>query len=279
MSETQTQEPAELEVDAVTAPETKVVSPEEGIEDLRRKLEAEKAGRLDAERRAKEADARARQATTEVEDANLTLVKNAIASAKQQMDAQKAALKKAMADGDHDAAVDIQEAMADLAAKRLQLENGKAQMEAAPKKPPPAPDPVEALASQLTPRSAAWVRANPQFASDQRLYRKMIAAHNLAEADGITPDTDDYFAAIEGTLGIRRAAVVQDDPTAEAAQVTQRRVSPAASAPVSRTPPGAARSNTIRLTAQEREMASMMGMTEEDYGKNKMALKAEGRLN
>ena len=35
----------------------------------------------------------------------------------------------------------------------------------------------------------------------------------------------------------------------------------------------------VRLTAQEREMASMMGMTVEEYAKNKLALQKEGKLN
>jgi phage I-like protein len=34
----------------------------------------------------------------------------------------------------------------------------------------------------------------------------------------------------------------------------------------------------VRLTAQEREMAEMMGMKPEDYAKNKMALKKEGKI-
>ena len=37
--------------------------------------------------------------------------------------------------------------------------------------------------------------------------------------------------------------------------------------------------NTVTLTREEREMASMMGMSPEEYGKNKLALKKEGKLN
>jgi hypothetical protein len=35
----------------------------------------------------------------------------------------------------------------------------------------------------------------------------------------------------------------------------------------------------VRLSSEEREMAQMMGMTPEEYGKNKLALKREGKLN
>jgi hypothetical protein len=35
----------------------------------------------------------------------------------------------------------------------------------------------------------------------------------------------------------------------------------------------------VRLSGEEREMAAMMKMTPEEYAKNKVALKKEGRLN
>jgi hypothetical protein len=36
---------------------------------------------------------------------------------------------------------------------------------------------------------------------------------------------------------------------------------------------------TVRLTPEQREMASMMGQTPEEYARNMVALKREGRLN
>lgn len=172
-------------------------------------------------------------------------------------------------------------------AKLMELERGRAHMENAPKIAPPPPprmeDPVEALASQLSPRSADWVRRNPQCVTDQRMFQKMIAAHNLAIADGYTPDSDDYFGMIEDTLKINRRAAVEadndDDPMAGAAKVTQRRSSPPA-APVSRNGNGTgSRTNSVRLTSAEKEMARDIGMTEEDYARNKIRLQKEGRLN
>jgi hypothetical protein len=65
----------------------------------------------------------------------------------------------------------------------------------------------------------------------------------------------------------------------EAAKPTQRRQAPP-SAPVTRsgTAPGT-RPNVVRLSAQEREMAEMMQMTETEYARNKLALQKEGKLN
>jgi hypothetical protein len=189
-----------------------------------------------------------------------------------------------MSVGDYTKAAEIQETMGMNSAKLMELERGRAHMENAPKVVAPEPvrraDPVEDLASQLSPRSADWVRRNPQCVTDPRMYQKMVAAHNLAVADGYQPDTDDYFGVIEDTLKIgRRVNIEQDeDATAAAAKVTQRRSAPPA-APVSRGGGGTgSRPNEVRLTREEIETARDLGMSEKDYARNKMLLKKEGRM-
>jgi hypothetical protein len=256
-----------------TPPE--VLTPEEGIEDLKRKLEAESNARKEAERRATAAEQTAKQATGEVEDVNLTLVVSAIDTVKRDTEALKAQYRAARESGDIDAELDAQERMSANAARLLQLENGKQAMEQKPKAPAFS-DPVEQLASQLTPRSADWVRKHPEYVRDPRLNQKMLAAHNLAIADGIPADTDDYFESVETTLKIRQPTT--DVVLSDAAEPTQRR-SPPPSAPANRGANGGSRQTVIRLTSEEREMASMMGMTDEEYGLNKRALQQEGKLH
>lgn len=254
---------------------------DDGLEAIKAQLERERQARLDAERRANEAAHNAYQAQNEVQDSNLHLVTNAIETVKQQNDILKANYRDAMAAQDFEIAAEIQTEMSANAAKLLQLEQGKQALENAPRTEAPQPyvaDPVEALASQLSPRSADWVRRNPQFATDQRLYSKMIAAHNLAVADGIAPDTDDYFDSIESILKVGSQRT-HEEPTSSASAPVQRRSSPPA-ATVSRSGTGTGtRPNRVTLTAEEREMASFMGMTPEEYGRNKLALKKEGKLN
>lgn len=254
---------------------------DDGLESLKAQLERERQARLDAERRANQAAQSAYQAQNEAQDSNLHLVTNAIETVKQTNDILKANYRDAMAAGDYDVAAEIQTEMSANAAKLLQLEQGRQALENAPRVEAPQPyvaDPVEALASQLSPRSADWVRRNPQFATDQRLYSKMIAAHNLAVADGIAPDTDDYFNSIESILKVGNQRSYEE-PTSSASAPTQRRSSPPA-APVSRSGTGTGtRPNRVTLSPEEREMASFMGMTPEEYGRNKLALKKEGKLN
>jgi hypothetical protein len=263
---------------------SKTIEPEEGIESLRAQLERERLARIEAERRAHTAAQTVQRAQSEVQDSNLHLVNNAIETVRQNNEILKANYRDAMSSNDYDRAAEMQQAMSTNAAKLLQLEQGKEALENAPKPVVEQyvnPDPVEALASQLTPRSADWVRRNPQYATDARLYQKMIAAHQLAVSDNIRPDTDEYFEAIEETLRIRQRQqeTRHEDPTATAAQVTQRRSAPPA-APVTRSGTGTSnRPNTVRLTAAEREMASMMQMTDQEYARNKLTLQKEGKLN
>lgn len=159
----------------------------------------------------------------------------------------------------------------------------KAPPQAAPQPQRPA-DPVEELASQLSPKSADWVRRNPQCVTDPRLYQKMVAAHNLAIADGYAPDTEDYFGFIEDTLKINRrqaparAEAEDDEPMSSASKPVQRRSAPPA-APVTRAGTASGqRPNVVRLSRAEAETARDLGMSEEEYARNKQLLQKEGRL-
>lgn len=262
---------------------------DETLKTLRANLEAERNARIQAQDQAKKNAKLAEKSQTEVANTNLQLVSNAIDTVKRENEILKANYRAALSQSDYDAAADVQERMATNAAKLLQLENGKAAMEAEPKQRqevremPRTVDPVEAFASQLSPRSASWVRKNPQFVTDPRLNQKMIAAHNLAVADGFEADSDDYFSFIEDTLKVNRreeaSAQQQESALSSAASPAQRRSSPPA-APVSRSgTANGTRSDVVKLTAAEREMAEMMGMSHTDYAKNKLALQKEGKLN
>lgn len=276
-------EAKEPEVEAKTE-----IEPDEGIQDLKLKLEQERLARAEAERQARMADERAHRASTDVHDTNLQLVKNAIETVKATSDSLKRAYAEALSVGDYNKGAELQEAMSLNAARLMELERGRAAMENAPPPPPPQPqqptDPVEALASQLSPRSADWVRRNPQCVTDQRLFQKMVAAHNLAVADGYAPDSDDYFGYIEDTLKINRRQPApreeadQDDALSTAAKPVQRRSAPPA-APVTRSgTPSGQRPNVVRLSRAEAETARDLGMTEEEYARNKQLLQKEGRL-
>jgi len=282
----------EIKVEAAEEPsstpeisEKPEISAEEGIRELKFKLEEERLARQEAERRMKQAAEQANQAKSEVDDTNIRLIDNAIETVKGNQLTLKRSYAEALARGDHDEAADIQLQMSEVALQKMQLEQGKTAYEMRMKEtkqaPPGNDDPVEMLAGQLSQRSADWVRAHPEYARNPTLYQKMIAAHNLAMADGLKADTDDYFNSIEETLKIRSRAPIQEESAlSSAAAPSKQRAAPPA-APVSRSPTtnSGTRPNVIRLTAAEREMADMMGMTDQEYARNKAALIKEGKLN
>jgi len=259
------------------------ISTEDAIADLNRKLDAERKARIEAENRAHEASQEVRRANNTVEDTNLQLVTNAISLVKRDADIYKANYRAAMENNDYDAAADAQEGMSNMSARLLQLENGKSALEAKPREAieQPRRDPVEAFASQLSPRSATWVRNNPQCVTDPRLNQKMIAAHSLAMADGYEADSDDYFNFVETTLGMRKRAEAapEEEVMSTAASSTQRRSSPPA-APVSRSNnTSGTRPEVVRLTALQREHAQVSNMSNEEYAKQVLKIRNQERVN
>lgn len=269
-------QPAKVEKTAVT--------PEEGLEKLKKQVEEERSGRLAAEQRANEASRGEAAARGEVQTSQLDLVKGAIERLTESSDTLEGQYADAMAAQDFKAAAKLQRQMGDNSAKLIQLEAGKKALESAPKPTPRAPvDPVDQFASALSPASATWVRAHPEFVRDSHKNRQMIAAHELALARGIKVDTPEYFASVEKTLDLTAPAVAKVDPesdaTADAAQATGGRAAPAA-APVSRSNGAHGnRPNVVKLTPQEVEMAGIMNMSVEEYARNKVALKKEGKLS
>lgn len=250
------------------------------IIELRRQLDAEKAARAAAEQKLHQANREAHIARSEADETNLQMVINAIDTVNRDIELLGNDHTQAMQNGDFERATKIQRKISANEAALLQLNNGRKAMEEAPRQPEPAApvlDQVEAFASQLSLRSADWVRKHPEFVRDPRLNSKMIAAHNLAVADGIPADTDEYFRAIEETLKVAPKAAQGDTDDDYAAKVVQRRDAAPAAAPANR---GGQtnRPNVVRLTREQREMADMMGMKPEDYAKNMMALKKEGKI-
>lgn len=251
---------------------------DDAIADLRRQLERERAARLEADRRAQAAIAEVSSARNDVEDSNLRLIETAIDTVERDNGILKAEYQRALATQDFSRAAEITEAMQQNTVKLQQLQNGRDALKSKPREVIPAPrsaDPVEVFASQLTPQSADWVRAHPEYVRDQRLNRRMIAAHELAVTEGIQPDTPEYFETIERTLGIRKRQQA-GNPDDTAAKVVRQRDSAPAAAPVSRET--GTRSNVVRLTPAEREIAELSGLTPEQYAKQKLALQREGKI-
>jgi hypothetical protein len=270
-------------------PPRKVLTPEVGIEKVQKQLDEERARRIAAENHAADLANAEAEARTKVQQSDLDLVKGAIDRVKQSDDALEKQYAEAFAAQDGVALAKIQRQMATNAAQLAQLEAGKNALEKAPKPAPrAAADPVEAYVARIGPqypRSQAWVRAHPEYATDKRKEQRMLAAHNLAVASDLAPDSDEYFKSIEKSLGIETTAQTSvvdadtgADPMADAAQpaaaAPARRANgsttPPAAAPVTRTG-GSTRKGTITLTPAQVEAAEISGLTVEEYAKQVLA--------
>lgn len=269
-------------------PKTQVIEPEEGIEALRAKLAQAEADRETERNRADNAESRVHQALTVADQSQLQIVTGAIETLTEQKGVLKQRLSAAMAADDHDAAAEIQDQLSIANSKLQNLENGKIAMETAPKREEvrrarASGDPVETMASTMTPKSATWLRRHPEYARNPKLTQRMLAAHNLAITDDLEIESPEYFASIEKTLGVQPPAGNGHDTSesalSDASQPTQRRSSPPASAPVTRGGGGTGSgSRQVRLTRDEVDAARASGLTNEEYARNKEALKKEGRL-
>jgi len=278
-----------VEEKAEAAPEiekTSIIEPEEGIQELKRRLEAEKQARIEAEKQAYQSNLRAERANNDVKDANYQLVVNAIETLKDRSDALKAAYKEATIVGDADKTAELIDAITVNSQQLAELKRGETAMkqamkeaeEAAQRQPvrpvPPTPaDAIEQMAQNTSPRSAAWLRENKSNLSSEREIRRMFRAHEDAIDEGITTDTDEYFAFVESRLGLRKREA--PEPASEAAAPAPKRAPQPPPAPVSRSNQ---RSNVVRLTREQADTAQMLGMTENEYAKHMVALQKEGKI-
>lgn len=263
---------------------------EEGIKKLKKQLADEQAARVAAEQRAREAESGEVKAKTDVQATQLDLVKGAITTVSQALDVLEGKYAEAAAAGDWAAAAKVQRDIGTNSAKLLQLENGKSALEKAPKPVMRQPtDQVEAYINNIGseyPKSRQWLRDHPEYIRDDKKNQEMIAAHNLALARGEIADSPGYFSDIEDTLRIsnRPAADVGGEGDTEvalsdAARPTSQRSPAPPAAPPSRSGNGAgSRPNVVRLSADQREIAKLNGMTDEEYAREIVALKKEGRL-
>ena len=287
MSEDQIQlelEPQEDEIQIVEAPEEPKIeekpqlSVEAGIDALKTQLEEERRAREAAERRAKEAMEQASAAKNDAADSNMKMIDNALETLKRNQEILKQNLRDAVAMGDADAQADIMMSLNKTDNDLREVQRGKQQYETTVKRS--AADPVEALASQLTPRSAEWIRAHPEAVHDPIMNRKLRRAHEDAIDDGLTADSDEYFSYVENRLNVRKPVQQQEAALSEASTSTAgRRAAAPPAAPVSRSGTGTGgRPNVVTLTRAEQEAARDMGMTPKEYAENKMALVRAGKL-
>lgn len=230
------------------------------------KREAEQraaAARQEAEQARRDAAA-ARAAAT---SSNLDTITTSLTAAQEAAEAAQRDIELAISNGDAKAQAEAQRRLARAEALTLRYDEAKSDIEARAKRPPqterPA-DPVEAYAQNRAPQTAAWIRSHPDYVTNQLKQHKLQAAHSLALAEGIEPDTPEYFESVETFLGMRKVekkadadAEVTDGDNAQrpgaAKKPAQRAVAPVAG---SRGSGGAVDRNEVRLSPGEAAAAT-----------------------
>lgn len=274
----------------------KVPLTEDAVAELQRNLEAEQRARRAAEDRASRAEAGQRSGQDEVRLHQLSVVNGALEVLGTKLGAAEVEYAEHMAAGDFAKAARVQRTMARLEAEALQLEQGKTVLEApAPQRQQPsggktydtmsASERVELIAAGVTPKSAAWFRAHPEYAHDPDLLEAAIGAHKLAVGRyKLVNESPEYFAFIEKTLGVgstdaRPQPTPLPTPTpgggplSAAAAPAPRDVQPPA-APASR---GNGSSRVVKLTRDQVEAARISGLTPEEYAKQLVRTDLQGK--
>lgn len=270
-------------------PEQKIIPEAEGIEDLKaqvkRAKEASSQRLQEADRAIREAHERATRAEQETVETKRDVVSNVIDKLAMEKDAAKRDLKAAYESGDYDKVADAQERLSLTAARIVEAEKGRLALDdeiKSPKQPfaqPVQQDPVQSIASQLekggATRSAAWIRAHPEFAAPGEMNDAMTKAHYYALSEGHAPETDGYFETINQRLGLDEQGTVQRE-----APKPRPSARVPVSAPVSRnaTPSGLRGSpQKITLSPDEVAAAKSMEMTTEEYARELVRLSNEGK--
>lgn len=180
------------------------------LSNMRSQLSSESMRATTAEQIAQRVQTEARQ---QVNESRADTLESGILAAKADGDRAEQAYKAAFESGDADAMAKAQRALSGAEARRIHLENAKANLDELPNRrtvrtEDPAPrqqvpsDPFEAWAQGRSAPTVAWARQHKELVVDPAKFKRVLAAHYDAEAEGIEADTPEYFKHIEQKVGV-----------------------------------------------------------------------------
>lgn len=206
-------------------------------------------------------------AREEVADRELDTINAGISSAQIEADAATTDYKAAFEAGDADKMATAQRKLARAEAKSVRLDEAKADLESRrvvrseqqkaeqQQRPAPSADPVDAYIQGRTEPTAKWLRSHREWITDPRKNAKLTSAHFAAVAEGIAPDSDEYFEHVETFIGLRDTEPAKTNGAGNG--VTKPRRGPPA-APVAHSGGGTNGSsgNEVRLSRNEATAAT-----------------------
>lgn len=114
--------------------------------------------------------------------------------------AAEAELRAALEHGNADGLTSAQKRIGEIAAHKVELNRTRAQPQQQISQPA---DPVEAVISTRTQPTPQWLREHRDWLKDEQKKAKLTAAHYDALAEGLQPDTSNYFKFVEKKIGLK----------------------------------------------------------------------------
>lgn len=224
-------------------------------------------------------DAELTTAGDRVELAELDAINNAIAAAETEAASAQNAYVAAQTDSDWAKAAEAQRRMSRAETRLLQLEDGKASLEARrewaktqPKKQPQAPS-MDAYIDTLPLNGAQrdWLKKHPELMQDHKKNVRLQNADYDAQDKGLAAGSEAYFQFVEERLGYRQPETKEEEVDEEVKPERKALVS----APVSRNAPsisGKPSTTRITLSPEQRSAAKAAGVDEVTYARNLIKL-------
>jgi hypothetical protein len=145
----------------------------------------------------------------------------------------------------------------------------------------PSPPPPE----QVPAAVARWLNENPQYLQDPVANAELQLATRKAVRDGLHWDQDDFVPRVQHYLNGHATSA---PARVEAPRPAPQRQAPARTVPVSAPPTREVPSystgrpqSDMRLTAEEHEIAAGLGLSDQEYGRQKLRMhrmKASGEI-
>jgi len=178
-------------------------------------------------------------------------------------------LAQARANDDVVTEVEAQKEIARLGYEEARLQEAKSLAETVVSKEEEIPVLQQQPVSQPRPdpKAEAWGAKNRWFGSDTAMTYTAFDIHNKLEAEGYDPQSDEYYAEIDKRIRLEFPHKFgnNSDTTAESTKPVQTVASATRS-----TKPGR---KTVRLTPSEVAIAKKLGVSLEDYAKQKKHMK------
>jgi len=214
---------------------------------------------------------KAEEASKKYTSLESTSIKDRESNLKSLLDAQKVKLAQAREAGDVNAEVDIQKEISRLGYEEVRLKELSAAAETVPAQKEqeiPSYQPQQTQIKEPDEKAEAWASNNRWFGTDRAMTYTAFDVHKtLVDEEGYDPKSDEYYAEIDRRMRVEFPHKFDNnnDKKGETTKPTQTVASATRSVKQGR--------KTISLTPSEVAIAKKLGVSLEDYAKQKKHMK------